>query len=146
MIDVPVVTPGVPDTHRTDRLFLIGLVTAVVIRAGLFVLSFGVLSPAVGYWLAGRLISGHADIADFGIAGLLLVAAIYGAGGQRSARYAYLMGVVFVCDNLAYGVGVALAYRGQDAPIGFPIALIGLQIPLVVIATALIRRGVGAHR
>ncbi len=140
MIDAPEVTPREPGTRRTDRLFLIGVLAAVAIRGGLFVVSFGVLSPGIGYRLAGAFAPGFADAVDFGIAGLLVAAAIYGATAERSARYAYLMGVVFVCDNLAYAVGVALAYRGQDAPVGFPIALIGLQVPLIVLGAALVHR------
>ncbi len=137
MTDIAVTTRTKPGTQQ---YFLVGVIAAAGIRSLLFLISFGVLTPGVGYSLLEALSWGHGDLVDMALAGILLAAGIYGAAGARSMRYAYRMGVIFVVDNIAYSVGIVLAYRGEDASVVFPIGLIALQIPLVVIAAMLIRR------
>src|ERR1700709_2287888 len=99
----------------SQKLFFIGLLTAAVIRGGLFFVSFGVFAPGLGWAIFGGP-TAVANAIELLITAGLLAAGVYGATGERGPRYAYTMGLVFVLDCIAYAVRIPVVYRGEDAP------------------------------
>jgi hypothetical protein len=128
---------------NANLALVIGLVAAIVIRGGLFFLSFGVLAPAFG--------SVYTAV-DAPIALLLAGAAAAVASmrdGRRSARLAFGLGWVYLADNLIYAANIAVFYATSsevvgDRWLGAVLALI--QAPLAFLSAVVVRRTAWAVR
>jgi hypothetical protein len=121
-------------------LALIGLFTAAVIRGGLFVLSFGVFAPGLGWMAYGSLAPAAAQALELLVTAALIGIGVYLATGDRAPRAVIAAGAAFIVDSIAYAIQIPLFYRGQDAPEWMPVLFASLQLPLVVIAGLMIVR------
>ncbi|HEY2793333.1 MAG TPA: hypothetical protein VGJ28_13295, partial [Micromonosporaceae bacterium] len=130
---------------NANLLLTVGLAAAVMIRGGLWFVSFGELLPAFG-----------ADqVAWMVLPDLLFTLLLPGAavalmifepriGPRRAAIGAHVLGWIYLADNLIYATNIAIFYATSPEVVGarwvFGGSLAGLQLPLAMLCVQIIRR------